>query len=135
MKIFIDTGAFIALTDVSDENHAIAKAFYKSASEKSSKFITTNFVICETMNYLNARISHNVSAIFRENIKKSKMVEIVNITPLMEDMAFNIFKQYKDKDFSFTDCTSFHVMKSHKINKAFAFDKHFEQFEKSSLLP
>jgi predicted nucleic acid-binding protein len=135
VKIFIDTGAFIALTDVSDENHAIAKAFYKNVVEKGAKFITTNFVICETMNYLNAKISHNVSAIFRENIKKSNIVEIINITPLMEDMAFKIFKQYKDKDFSFTDCTSFYVMKSLKLNKAFAFDKHFEQFEKFGLLP
>lgn len=135
MKLFIDTGAFIALTDVSDENHSVAEAFYRDVVDKGAKFITTNFVVCETMNYLNARISHHVSAVFRENLKESNVVGIVNITPLIEDMAFNIFKQYKDKDFSFTDCTSFHVMKSLKLNEAFAFDRHFEQFEKFSLLP
>ncbi|MEW6087357.1 MAG: PIN domain-containing protein [bacterium] len=117
MKIFMDTGAFVALTDASDENHTKAKNFYKDAAAKGVKFVTTNFVLCETMNYLNARISHNVSIIFRDNIKKSSAVEIINITPLIEDAAFNIFKQYKDKDFSFTDCTSFHVMRYLKINK------------------
>lgn len=135
MKLFIDTGAFIALTDVSDENHSRAETFYRNVVVNDVKFVTTNFVVCETMNYLNARISHHVSAVFRENLKNSSIVEIVNITPLIEDMAFNIFKQYNDKDFSFTDCTSFYVMRSLKLSKAFAFDRHFEQFEKFSLLP
>ena len=94
MRVFIDTGAFIALTDADDENHKAAKAFYKSAIEKGAKFITTNFVVCETINYLRARVSHNVAVVFRESLKKSGIVETVNIIPPMEDAAFSIFKQY-----------------------------------------
>ena len=135
MKIFIDTGAFIALTDADDENHKAARAFYKSAAEKGARFVTTNFVVCETMNYLRARVSHNVAVIFRENIKKSGLIGIISITPLIEDTAFNIFRQYTDKDFSFTDCTSFSAMKSLKLTRAFAFDKHFEQYENFTRLP
>ncbi|MDH5203808.1 MAG: PIN domain-containing protein [Nitrospirota bacterium] len=135
MRIFIDTGAFIALIDAGDENHKAAKTFYKSAIEKGTKFVTTNFVVCETMNYLSARVSHDVSVIFRENLKKSSFIEIITITPFVEDSAFNIFKQYADKDFSFTDCTSFSVMKSLKINRSFAFDKHFEQYDNFIRLP
>jgi hypothetical protein len=129
MRIFIDTGAFIALTDADDENHKTAKTVYKNAVEKGAKFITTNFVVCETINYLQSRVSHNIAVIFRENLKKSGLVETVNIIPPIEDAAFAIFKQYSDKDFSFTDCTSFAVMKSLRINNAFAFDRHFEQIE------
>ncbi len=135
MKIFVDTGAFIALTDADDENHKTAKGFYKDARVKGIRFVTTNFVICETINYLRARVSHNISVIFRENLKKSGHFEIITITPHMEDSAFTIFKQYTDKDFSFTDCTSFSIMKSLKLNKAFAFDKHFEQYGNFSRLP
>ena len=57
MKLFVDTGAFIALTDADDENHKPAIAFYRNAKEKGTRFVTTNFVVCETMNYLRARIS------------------------------------------------------------------------------
>lgn len=135
MRIFVDTGAFIALTDADDENHRAAKSFYKNATEKGTRFITTNFIVCETMNYLNARVSHKVAVVFRENLKKSNLIEITNVTSSIEDAAFNIFKKYTDKDFSFTDCTSFSVMKSLKIYKAFAFDKHFEQFENLVRLP
>jgi predicted nucleic acid-binding protein len=135
MRVFIDTGAFIALTDADDENHIAAKTFYKESIEKGTKFITTNFVVCETMNYLRAKVSHEVSVIFWEKLKKSGYFEIINITPLVENAAFSIFRQYADKDFSFTDCTSFSVMKSLKLNKAFAFDKHFGQYDNFSRLP
>jgi predicted nucleic acid-binding protein len=40
-----------------------------------------------------------------------------------------------DKDSSFTDCTSFSIMSSLKLKSAFAFDKHFEQFEGIGRLP
>jgi hypothetical protein len=53
----------------------------------------------------------------------------------LEDAAFAIFKRYHDKGFSFTDCTSFAVMKALKLRKAFAFDRHFEQMEGFSRLP
>ena len=89
MKIFIDTGAFIALTDTTDQYHLKALDFAK-------------LLICFT--------------------------HVILITPLIENKAWDIFKQYKDKDFSFTDCTSFIVIESLKINHVFVFDIHFKQF-------
>ncbi len=135
MKLFIDTGAFIALTDADDENHKAAAAFYRNAKEKGMRFVTTNFVVCETMNYLRAKISHHIAVLFWDNLKKSGFIEILTITPSNENAAFAIFKRYHDKDFSFTDCTSFSIMKSLKLKRVFTFDKHFEQFEDISRLP
>jgi len=129
MKLFIDTGAFIALTDTDDENHKAAVFFYQSSKEKGARFLTTNFVVCETMNYLRARISHQIAVFFWESLKKSGFVDIIPVNPFTEEGAFAIFKRYHDKDFSFTDCTSFSVMRALKLKKAFAFDKHFEQLE------
>ncbi len=135
MKLFVDTGAFIALTDADDENHKAAADFYRNTKEKGTRFVTTNFVVCETMNYLRARVSYQIAVLFRENLKKSGFIEIVTVTPSIEDAAFTIFKRYTDKDFSFTDCTSFSIMRSLKLKNAFAFDKHFEQFEGIGRLP
>ena len=135
MKLFVDTGAFIALADADDENHKTAAAFYRNAREKGTRFITTNFVVCETMNYLRARISHPIAVLFRENLKKSRFIEVAAVTRSIEDEAFAIFKRYTDKDFSFTDCTSFSMMRSLKLKSAFAFDKHFDQFEGIGRLP
>lgn len=135
MKLFVDTGAFIALTDADDENHKVAAAFYRNAKDKGARFVTTNFVVCETLNYLRAKISHHTAVLFRENLKKTSFIEIVTVTPSIEDAAFTIFSRYTDKDFSFTDCTSFSIMKSLKLKSAFAFDKHFDQIEGISRVP
>ena len=135
MKLFVDTGAFIALTVGDDENHPAAAAFYRDAKEKGARFLTTNLVLCETMNYLRARVSHQVAVLFWESLKKSGSLKFITVTPSKEEGAFTIFKQYADKGFSFTDCTSFAVMKALRLKKAFAFDKHFEQFEGITRLP
>jgi predicted nucleic acid-binding protein len=43
----------------------------------------------------------------------------------LEKEAFRIFEKYTDKRLSFTDCTSFALMKRLGISKAFAFDEDF----------
>lgn len=135
MKVFIDTGAFIALTDADDDHHEAAALFYRNEREKGTRFVTTNFVVCETMNYLRARVSHRVAVLFRDKLAKSGLTEIVTVTPSLEETAFAIFRRYADKRFSFTDCTSFSAMKALKLKKAFAFDRHFDQMEGISRVP
>jgi len=71
VKVFVDTGAFMALADADDENHQAAVSFYRNSKEKRTRFITTNFVVCETMNYLRSKISHQVAVLFKENLHKS----------------------------------------------------------------
>ncbi|MEM2936733.1 MAG: hypothetical protein QW231_06120 [Candidatus Bathyarchaeia archaeon] len=43
------------------------------------------------------------------------------------DEAWSLFKEFKDKLWSFTDCTSFTVMKRHGLAAAFTFDEHYRQ--------
>jgi predicted nucleic acid-binding protein len=40
-------------------------------------------------------------------------------------LSFELFKKYKDQDFSLTDCTSFVLMKRLKLSTCFTFDAHF----------
>ncbi|OGP28897.1 MAG: twitching motility protein PilT [Deltaproteobacteria bacterium GWA2_57_13] len=42
--------------------------------------------------------------------------------------AWEVFRQYRDKEWSFTDCTSKVIMERLGIAQAFAFDTHFEEF-------
>jgi hypothetical protein len=48
----------------------------------------------------------------------------------VEDITrtWEVFRQYDDKDWSFTDCTSKVIIERLGITQAFAFDGHFEQF-------
>ena len=72
MKFFIGRGAFIAVMDGDDENHKAAAALYIDSREKRIRFVTTNFIVCETINYLRAKIStvdscNVVSEVFLRN--------------------------------------------------------------------
>jgi len=130
MRIFVDTSAFIALSDQDDQYHLNAKEFYSHQTTQKPRFVTSNFIVCETLNYLRIRVSYNSAVGFRENLYKSRVIEIIPITADFEEKAFRIMKRYKDKTFSFTDCTSFALMESLGVTTAFGFDQHFNQYGK-----
>ena len=135
MKLFVDTSAFIALVDATDRNHRPARKCYLEIIESGNRLVSSNFVICETLNYLRTRISYRVSIEFRESVYKSNILEVIPISSEIEEAAYKIFKKYKDKDFSFTDCTSFSLMEREKIKKVFSFDHHFVQYGSFQIIP
>jgi uncharacterized protein len=61
-------------------------------------------------------------------LAEERLLDIVWVTPEMASEAWRVFEQFnKDKEWSFTDCVSYVVMKQLDIDEAFAFDHHFEQ--------
>jgi len=56
------------------------------------------------------------------------------MTPEWEDEAWQMFKRYTDKACSFTDCTSFVVMRHRGMREAFTNDHNFEQVGYQRLL-
>ena len=78
------------------------------------------------------KLGHNATVKFGRNIRESSVVKVIHVNERIEERAWNIFEKYSDKDFSFTDCTSFAIMEFKKIRTAFTFDKHFAQFGFSS---
>jgi uncharacterized protein len=50
------------------------------------------------------------------------------LTPGDIELAWQVFRRFRDKDWSFTDCTSRVIIEKLGIPTAFAFDQHFRQF-------
>ena len=127
-RIFIDTGAFLALEDESDQYHEEALKFREQVLRKKRyEMITTSYTLDETLTLIRFRIGIKASIDFSKKIRKSKVVKIVRVSREIEAKALDIFERYEDKDFSFTDCVSFVVMWEMGIKEAFAFDEHFNQ--------
>jgi len=61
-------------------------------------------------------------------LTKERICQIIKITPDDFLQAWNIFVQFRDKGWSFTDCPSKIIMERSNISIAFSFDEHFEQF-------
>ncbi|HAG09571.1 MAG TPA: VapC toxin family PIN domain ribonuclease [Desulfotomaculum sp.] len=125
--LFIDTSAFIALNDQNDTCHQAAIEFFTPTNILSLGVIpvTTNFVFAEVYAYF-CRF-HQIAIMIGESIRISKVLKYLRVEEKDEDLAWEIAKKYKDKDFSFTDCLSFAVMIRLGCQKAFAFDRHFRQ--------
>ncbi len=130
-KILVDTWGWCALANKKDAFHEIASKIDEILIGEGYRYITTNFILCETYTLIRNNATHKIAVEFGEGIeisKKAGLIEIIHITPEIENEAWKIFKKYDDKTFSFTDCTTFAVMKQQKLTEAFTNDSHFVQF-------
>ncbi|MBC8230171.1 type II toxin-antitoxin system VapC family toxin [bacterium] len=132
--IFADTQGWVALSSKRDRFHQQAVMVNKQLISQHNRFLTTNFVLDETYTLLLRRIGHSEAVKFGEMIRRTPSVEVIHITEAIEARAWELFKQYSDKEFSFTDCTSFVVMQQLGLTETYTNDHHFEQMRFTILL-
>ncbi len=125
--IFVDSFAWIAAINKSDNYHEISLRILEELLNKHAKLITTNYVIVEIINALSKAELRKTAIEFIDKLGKSPSVQIVKITDEIYNNAWTLYQQRMDKDWGITDCTSFEVMQMFNIRKAFTGDKHFEQ--------
>jgi uncharacterized protein len=124
--IILDTGYWIALFDSRDTNHAIAKRNLEILLRNHQLYLT-DFIVFETITYLNCSIGrHDLAIRFLEKTKEP-ILTIVPVDAPVKREALELFKKYHDKMLSVTDCASFAVMKEMGIQKYAGFDDHFKQ--------
>lgn len=126
--IFIDTGAWIALTDKSDQYHREAEQIYYQLKNKRERFVTTDYIIDETVTRLRYDTNHQIAVKFLDLInisEKTGTLRVTYVDEILFQKAVSIFRQYDSAVLSFTDCVSFATCKMYKIHEAFAFDQHF----------
>lgn len=125
--VFVDTGPLQALNNKDDGNHAAAREIFLKLQITPVRLITTDYVIDEVYTGLLTRAGYD-SAMHFDRFLQQKWGEIIHVTLERFTEAQAVFRRYnRDKTWSFTDCTSYVVMKELKIKKAFSFDEHFKQ--------
>jgi len=129
-KILIDTSAWVAISDSRDGSHKSALAFVQQLV-KGYRLITTNYVLDETYTLLLMNAGYQTTLDFKQRIDimiESQVLEVVWIDEVIASESWQIFEQFNiDKQWSFTDCTSYVVMKQRAIAEAFTLDRHFAQ--------
>lgn len=126
-EIFIDTSAYIALVRSADDNHDRALEMAKDISQFPIQAYTTNFILAETHAFLLSRLGYAPALKFINEIENSS-TDLIRVSAQDEDIGKKIIRQYKDKEFAYTDATSFAVMERLGIHAAFTFDHHFKQY-------
>jgi predicted nucleic acid-binding protein len=127
MNLFVDSAAWQALYAANDKYHALAARAFRELADQKITFCVTDYVFDEAITLLLNRVGHDAARRCGEWLLSSERVRFIRIDPDQWDEAWEIFKHYEDKAFSFTDCTSFVVMRQLRLHDAFTFDRHFEQ--------
>ncbi len=122
--VFVDTGGWFAALARRDQDHAAAADFLK---RWRGKLVTTDYVLDETLTLIQARINHATAVEFLDAIERSNTLDLVFVAPDDYYKALDLFRKRGDKQWSFTDCTSFTVMARRDLSHALAFDNHFHQ--------
>ena len=123
---FVDTSGFYALLIKQDDRHEAACDFLRQAAEQRQGFITTDYLIDETLTLLKARGHRHLLKGFIDSLLNSNACRIEWIDSERFSEIDTFFLKRLDHDWSFTDCLSFRVMAELNLRQALTKDRHFE---------
>lgn len=126
-RVFIDTGAFVALRNQAEREHELARATLKQLVQEGVQLFTSNYVFAETYTALLVRVGRNEAIEWGKRFRIGKTIELVRVDEDVEQEAWSILESHTDKEWSYVDATSFALIERERLNAAFAFDRHFAQ--------
>jgi len=127
MKIFLDTSFLVAFYNKKDKNHLSARRFI-SNEDNGGAFVISDYIFDEVLTVLMVRGGKTVSVEAGCKILEDEKINLLQIDENIFQKAWLIYQGFKDKEWSFTDCTSYVLMKNLAIDVGASFDDHFNQF-------
>jgi predicted nucleic acid-binding protein len=116
--IFLDTGYFVALFTPDDHLHERAVAWSLKLDEPT---LVSEYVLWECVNTFSKPRDRASASVLVEQI------QLIHASPDLFSAGLQLHRARSDKEWSLTDCVSFHVMNQYAVTRALAYDIHFEQ--------
>jgi uncharacterized protein len=134
-EAFADTSSLYAFVDRNDANHAVAREAIGQLLQAGKRIVLTDYVVTETINLANARGGTHVALRVVDLIDQSAGLRLEWIGLERFNAAKAYFRKHSDHGYSFTDCSSFVVMRELNLVEALTTDRHFVEAGFRSLLP
>jgi len=131
---FLDSSYIIALAQIGDQHHAKALQLAGSVEHNKTGLVTTRAVLLEIGNALSRLKTRRDAIRLMNSLHGSPQVNIVSLTEELAIQGWDLFCQRPDKEWSWTDCISFVVMRDQSLTGALTSDQHFEQAGFKALL-
>jgi len=129
-EIFVDTWAWLALSNRKDAYHERVKGSYEEINATGYRMVTSDYVLDEVITALFRSVTFDSAVQFVESlfaVIRRNQIKLEWVTEERFKTAWLLRKRYQDKpDISFTDLTSFVLMQELRINKVFTGNGHFE---------
>lgn len=121
-RVFVDTGAWYACFVRSAKD---GERFRPVLEEYENRLVTSEYVFDELVTLVRRRADHRDAVRAGDALRECSRV--VEVTRSDVRAAWKLFVGQSDKGYSFTDCTSFVVMKRMGIDASVTTDAHFAQ--------
>ena len=125
--VLVDTAGFLALWDSADQHHTRAVQLQNDLRQRNRGFLTTDYILDETVTILLMRHSHAAAADFIRTATTSEVLRLEWVDSDRFRAATSFFVRHDDKEWSFTDCVSFVLMQELELEDCFTTDHHFSQ--------
>jgi uncharacterized protein len=126
-SVFVDTSAFVALRNEKEVEHAKARTALSQLIEEGALLFTSNYVFAETYTALMVRIGRGEAIEWGRRFRAGETIDLVRVDEDVEENAWAILEDHRDKRWSYVDATSFALIERDGMSEAFAFDSHFTQ--------
>ncbi len=130
-SLFVDTWGWLALANARDPAYELISRMRRTYAQRNHPWVTTDYVLDEVITRLFAGAPFLAAEAFFQGILRARdfgSVVVERITSERFEKAYRMRLQYRDKPrISFTDFTSFVVMKDLGIRLVLTQDAHFAQ--------
>ena len=129
--LFTDTSFLVAYYNANDVNHSTSRQFIKGLEGKKVKLAISDYIFDEILTVLMVRAGKDMAIYSCKKLYaeiQTGKIKWLCVNDAIFKESIEIFTKYKDKNWSFTDCTSYILMKKNGIKKCLSFDEHFKQF-------
>ncbi len=123
-RLFVDTGGWFAYVNREDPKHREVK---RALREHEGRLVTSNYVFDETVTLCRHRLGHAIATSVGAALLEPSSADVIRLSAADERTAWSLFVDRSDKLYSFTDCTSFVLMRRLGLHSAIALDEHFRQ--------
>ncbi|MEX2526668.1 MAG: PIN domain-containing protein [Gemmatimonadota bacterium] len=124
-SVFVDTSGWYALIDRRDVDHAATMDTVERVICGGTRLVSTDYVIDESCTLAKARAGSEAALRLLDLLNGTAALDLEWIGPDRFYRAEALFRKYRDQRFSFTDCTSFAVMRERGIGEVITGDEHF----------
>lgn len=125
--LFVDTAGWVAAADADDPGNEAVRRARDDWLETGGLLVTSDYVCDETLTTLRIRLGLSAARAWWDQVVASQRLRFEAVDADRARRARELFFRYTDKDSSFTDCTSFALMRELGIRDALTLDHHFRQ--------
>ena len=124
-RVFVDTGAWVALFSARDQHHGEAERLFRHAASRHIGLLTTNLVLAELHRLLLFRAGVRPAAAALARVDESALVVVDFPSRAHHEAARDWLTRLANHPTTYTDAVSFAMMQTAGCERVMTFDSDF----------